>query len=156
MLDSRKVAEKLRQLRIENGLTQDNVAESVFVTRQAVSSWEKGDSLPSITSCILLLDLYNTSLEEMLCLNNRIDPGEDIFEKHDRSYIVAQITVGKLKVDLGDVMYRLSVNERRAIIDSIKKGNAAYETEDVLPYCSKEERAVLMEGGDCDESQEDA
>ena len=152
MLDSRKVAEKLRQLRIENGLTQDNVAESVFVTRQAVSSWEKGDTLPSITSCILLLDLYNTSLEEMLCLNNGIEPDEDIFEKHDRSYIVSQIVRGELKIDLGEVMYRLPINERRRIILSIIEGNDAYTAEDVLPYCSREERLLIEKGGCRDES----
>ena len=151
MLDSRKVADKLRQLRIENGLTQDNVAENVFVTRQAVSSWEKGDSLPSITSCILLLDLYNTSLEEMLCLNSRIEPEKDIFEKHDRSFIVSQIVRGELKIDLGEVMYRLPMNERKRIILSIIEGNTAYAAEDVLPYCSREERMLFEEGGDRDE-----
>ncbi|MBE6104202.1 MAG: helix-turn-helix transcriptional regulator [Erysipelotrichaceae bacterium] len=151
MLDSRKVAAKLRQLRVNKNLTQDNVAESVFVSRQAVSSWEKGDSLPSITSCILLLELYDTSLEELLCLNEKIEPDGDMFEKHDRSFIISQIVRGELKVDLGEVMYRLSLEERSRIVRSIRNGNSAYEVEDVLPYCNREERLLLTKGDDEDE-----
>ena len=34
-------------LRIKNGLSQDDLAEKVFVTRQAVSRWENGDTVPN-------------------------------------------------------------------------------------------------------------
>lgn len=34
----------LRELRVKSGLSQDELAEKVFVTRQAVSRWENGDS----------------------------------------------------------------------------------------------------------------
>ena len=68
MLDTRKVAENLRNLRESSGMTQTQVAEALFVSRQAVSSWEIGNTMPSIESCIMLLDIYNVSLEELLCL----------------------------------------------------------------------------------------
>ena len=71
MLDTRKVARKLRELREINNLTQNQVAEALYVSRQAVSSWELGNTMPSIESCIMLLDLYDTTLEEMLCLNRK-------------------------------------------------------------------------------------
>ena len=71
MLDTRKVARKLRELREINNLTQTQVAEALYVSRQAVSSWELGNTMPSIESCIMLLDLYDTTLEEMLCLNRK-------------------------------------------------------------------------------------
>ncbi len=35
------------KLRTENGLSQDELAEKVFVTRQAVSRWENGDTVPN-------------------------------------------------------------------------------------------------------------
>ena len=70
MLDTRKVGRNLRQLREKNSLTQSQVAESLFVSRQAVSSWEIGNTMPSIESCILLLDLYHVNLEELLCLQS--------------------------------------------------------------------------------------
>ena len=71
VLVTRKVARKLRELREINNLTQTQVAEALYVSRQAVSSWELGNTMPSIESCIMLLDLYDTTLEEMLCLNRK-------------------------------------------------------------------------------------
>ena len=71
MLDTRKVARKLRDLRESNNLTQSQVAEALYVSRQAVSSWEIGNTMPSIESCIMLLDIYNVSLEELLCLQKK-------------------------------------------------------------------------------------
>ncbi|MBQ3384025.1 MAG: helix-turn-helix transcriptional regulator [Erysipelotrichaceae bacterium] len=71
MLDTRKVAKKLRELRESNNMTQTQVAEALFVSRQAVSSWEIGNTMPSIESCIMLLDIYNCSLEELLCLQKK-------------------------------------------------------------------------------------
>ena len=72
MLDTKKIGTNLKTLRMENGLTQDMVAEKLFVTRQAVSSWEQGNSLPTIDSCLMLLEVYNTDLETLLCLEKRI------------------------------------------------------------------------------------
>ena len=71
MLDTRKVAGKLRELRENSGMTQSRLAEALFVTRQAVSSWEKGNTMPSIESCIMLLDIYDVSLEDLLCLQKK-------------------------------------------------------------------------------------
>ena len=68
MLDTRKVAGKLRE---NSGMTQSRLAEALFVTRQAVSSWEMGNTMPSIESCIMLLDIYDVSLEDLLCLQKK-------------------------------------------------------------------------------------
>ena len=71
MLDTKVIGDRLRELRIRQGMTQDEVAEAVYVSRQAVSGWEKGLALPSISSCILLLDLYHTDLDDLLCLERK-------------------------------------------------------------------------------------
>ncbi|MBQ2213596.1 MAG: helix-turn-helix transcriptional regulator [Erysipelotrichaceae bacterium] len=71
MLDTRKVASKLRELRENSGMTQSRLAEALFVTRQAVSSWEMGNTMPSIESFIMLLDIYDVSLEDLLCLQKK-------------------------------------------------------------------------------------
>ena len=41
-----KLAEKIRSLRRENGLSQEELAEKLYVSRQAVSRWEKGTAQP--------------------------------------------------------------------------------------------------------------
>ena len=53
-----EIEKKLKDTREKAGLTQEEVAESVMVSRQTVSNWENGKSLPDIISIIKLSELY--------------------------------------------------------------------------------------------------
>ena len=54
------------RLRTKKGLSQDDVAEKVYVTRQAVSRWEKGETVPNTETLKLLSRLYNVSINTLL------------------------------------------------------------------------------------------
>ena len=56
----------LLELRTKNGLSQDSLAEKVFVTRQAVSRWENGETVPNTETLKLLSKLYNVSINTLL------------------------------------------------------------------------------------------
>ncbi len=56
----------LHELRIKNGLSQDDLAEKVFVTRQAVSRWENGDTVPNTETLKLLSKLFDVSINTLL------------------------------------------------------------------------------------------
>lgn len=56
----------LYELRIKNGLSQDSLAEKVFVTRQAVSRWENGETVPNTETLKLLSNLFNVSINTLL------------------------------------------------------------------------------------------
>ena len=56
----------LYELRTKNGLSQDDLAEKVFVTRQAVSRWENGETVPNTETLKLLSGLYNVSINTLL------------------------------------------------------------------------------------------
>ena len=58
--------EILLDLRTKKGLSQDELAEKVFVTRQAVSRWENGDTVPNTETLKLLSDLYSVSINTLL------------------------------------------------------------------------------------------
>ena len=60
------IGEKIRNAREENNLTQAQAAESLMVSRQTISSWENGKSLPDILSVIRMSALYQMSLDELL------------------------------------------------------------------------------------------
>lgn len=62
---------RLKRYRAQSGLTQEEVAEKLGVTRQAVAKWEKGDSTPDVESCVRLADLYGVTLDMMLRNMNR-------------------------------------------------------------------------------------
>ena len=53
-------------LRKVNGLTLEDVAEKINVSRQAASKWENGDSIPDVINCIALAELYNVSVDDLL------------------------------------------------------------------------------------------
>lgn len=56
----------LRSLRKERGLSQEELAEKIFVTRQAVSRWETGETLPAPETLRLLSALYDVSINTLL------------------------------------------------------------------------------------------
>lgn len=61
-----KLNEKLTRLRKEKELSQNNLAELLGVSRQAVSRWEVGLSVPSTENLKCLSDLYGVSLDTLL------------------------------------------------------------------------------------------
>lgn len=56
----------LRSLREKNNLTQDQLAEKILVTRQAVSRWENGETQPNTETLKLLSQLFNVSINTLL------------------------------------------------------------------------------------------
>jgi len=54
------------ELRTKNGLSQDALAEKVHVTRQAVSRWENGDTIPNTETLKLLSKLFDVSINTLL------------------------------------------------------------------------------------------
>ena len=56
----------LYELRTKNGLSQDALAEKIFVTRQAVSRWETGETVPNTETLKLLSGLFGVSINTLL------------------------------------------------------------------------------------------
>ncbi len=61
-----EIEKKLKDARANAGLTQEQVAEKIMVSRQTISNWENGKSLPDIISIMNLSDLYQISIDELL------------------------------------------------------------------------------------------
>ena len=58
--------EKLKQLRMDGKFTQQQIADHLFVSRQAVSNWENGKNIPDLSTIILLSKFYGVSLDTLL------------------------------------------------------------------------------------------
>lgn len=58
--------EKLQELRKQKGLTQEELAEMLFVSRAAVSKWESGRGTPSIDSLKAVSKLFSVSIDDLL------------------------------------------------------------------------------------------
>lgn len=60
------LGKRIQQLRIDNGLTQEQLAEKLTVSRQSVSKWEMDQSLPEIDKVILMSRLFSVGTDEIL------------------------------------------------------------------------------------------
>ena len=58
--------DKLKKLRTDNNLTQDELAEKIMVTRTAISKWETNRGYPSIDSLKELSKLFDISIDELI------------------------------------------------------------------------------------------
>ena len=61
-----ETANRLLQYRKENNLSQEDLAEKIGVSRQAVSKWERAEASPDTDNLIRLAEIYGVSLDEML------------------------------------------------------------------------------------------
>ena len=68
-----EIANKLVKLRKQNGLSQEELADKLGLSRQAVSKWERAEASPDTDNLICLAKLYNISLDELLSTEDDVD-----------------------------------------------------------------------------------
>lgn len=61
-----ELARQLRAKREERGLSQDEVAKAIFVSRQTISNWENDKTYPDMQSLLLLSQLFDTSIDDLV------------------------------------------------------------------------------------------
>lgn len=61
-----ELGKKIKQLRKFSGMTQEQLAEKLNISRQALSKWENGSSMPDVESVVRISKLFQISLEELL------------------------------------------------------------------------------------------
>ena len=73
--------EKLQELRKSRSLTQEELAEALFVSRTAISKWESGRGYPSLDSLKEISRFFSVSIDDLICSEEIISAAED--EKKD-------------------------------------------------------------------------
>lgn len=68
-----KFSEQIKDLRTREKLTQEQFAEKLNITRQAVSNWENDRNLPDIEMLILIAQNFHISLDELILGGNDVD-----------------------------------------------------------------------------------
>lgn len=72
-----EIANRLVNLRKEKGFSQEQLAEKIGVSRQAVSKWERSEASPDTDNLIMLARLYEVSLDELLRTEDEIPQPEE-------------------------------------------------------------------------------
>jgi len=78
--------EKLQELRKQKGLTQDEVAEFLFVSRTAISKWESGRGYPNIDSLKRIAKLYSVTIDELLSGDELMNIADEDSRRKERHY----------------------------------------------------------------------
>ena len=59
-------SEKLKEIRKKEGISQEQLAEKIGVTRQAITKWETGKGLPDVENMAIIAEIFKTTIDELL------------------------------------------------------------------------------------------
>lgn len=121
-------AEKLFTLRTQSGYSQETLAEKLNVSRQAVSKWETGPTLPETDKLIAISELFNVSIDSLLIDSINLNT----FESMDRilvKFLSSARDMDDISEELLDIMRdgvidgteRLKVDEIIMTLDSVAR-----------------------------------
>ena len=99
-----EIADRLIQLRKKNGYSQEELADKLGLSRQAVSKWERAEASPDTDNLICLAKLYGVSLDELLSTDEDIDTivKEQVKDKEEPKEGKDEIHVGFKGVHIKD------------------------------------------------------
>lgn len=120
-------AEKLSNLRIQNGYSQEGLAEKLYVSRQAVSKWEVGATLPETDKLIAISNFFHVSIDYLLKENVKIN--------YDESLERLVIKFLKAAWEMDEISQKLVCVMKDGGIDQGKKeqmGNISETLEEIL------------------------
>ena len=146
MLNLEKFGQKIIALRKQRRMNQNDLAEKLFVTHQAVSKWENGQSLPSIDILYTLTKIFDISIDFLL---NDMDVKDDDYETLLRIYPRASIIKKYLDGDNSEdrfekIFYLLNEKERQLILEQIRLGYLDIPVESFWHMLSKKERMRIL------------
>lgn len=144
MIDFIAVGNNIASRRKRQNLTQEELANKLFVTRQLVSKWENGTGVPSIDDLLNISEIFHITIEELLCLDKKIDVNpDDIFAGHERLFVVRNIIDGNIKIDIPANFYRFLQTERMMILKAIKDGMLTTDMENLKPRLTPAEQKFM-------------
>lgn len=142
--------QRITNLRKEKGLTQNDIAEKIGVTSQAVSKWENDQATPDIDILIKLSDIFEISLDELLGKEKKITVLNERPSKKDINKMVFRIQVldaedgDTVNINLPLALIRVCVNKENGKINLLD-GNKNLEGIDFNQLVELVEQGVVGE-----------
>ena len=127
-------SDNLIQLRKLHSLSQEDLAEKLNVSRQTVSKWESGDSLPDIEKCRILADFFEVSLDDLVSYEPSSNGGFGVPPRG--KHIFGVVTVGeKGQIVLpakARKIFRIEAGDRLLVLGDEGQGIAIMKESDIL------------------------
>ena len=64
--------DKLKEIRKNEGLSQEQLAERIGVSRQAITKWETGRGLPDVENMVILAEIFKMTLDELVLQEKKL------------------------------------------------------------------------------------
>ena len=104
-----QIANRLLELRKAHGLSQEQLADSLGISRQAVSKWERAEASPDTDNLICLAKLYNISLDELLRTDEDVESiKESVKEKENKEKKDVKISPTSINIKDGEEEVNIS------------------------------------------------
>ena len=126
--------ENLVQMRKMKRLTQEDIAEKLGVTRQAVAKWEAGETVPDLDKCKILAEIFEVSLDDLANYEPDENMGLELPPKG--KHIFGVVTVG----DKGQIVipakarkiFDISPGDQLVVLGDERQGLAILKSEMLL------------------------
>lgn len=131
-------SDQIKQLRKENHLTQEEMAQKLSVTRQAISNWENDRNLPDLEMLIMIREVFNISLDQLILAEDKMTKVEnnmakklikDTDENRKAKYNMVTALVGGFLMILGFVCFFIKANS----VEYIDKNGILHENFYLIP-----------------------
>jgi transcriptional regulator with XRE-family HTH domain len=144
MFDTQKVGRKIAKMRKAKNMTQMELADTMSVSYQAISNWERGNSMPDISKLPDLVEIFGCSIDELLSSSEETELLNNIILGNTEEYIkdnpVAIDTVSNaapiLKPKQTEEVVEMVLNENTISI---------YELMEIAPFVGEEYLDKLVE-----------
>lgn len=152
------IGKKIKELRKQRGITQEQLAESVGVSFQAVSKWENNIALPDITLAPILANYFGVSMDELFDFSlSKIEAEVESIAEEARNYIESDPEQGRKIIEnslkkypendvlLNSLLYVMNYSEKpdetiavaNKIIEKTTRNDLKYDAFRFLAYAYK-------------------
>ena len=130
------LSENIQTLRKINEMSQEQVAEALGVSRQAVAKWESGEAQPDWTKCSALAKLFDVTLDELVNYESKESHGIPIGPKG--KYMFGMVTVG----DKGQIVipakarkiFDIKPGDKLIVLGDIEQGLAMVKADFITDF----------------------
>jgi len=124
--------EKLIKLRKDNNLTQDELAEKLYISRQTVSNWENGRTYPDIETLILISNKFYISLDDLLKTDKKVVRDIDKKIKSHKKLTITIILLIIILISSLFLGYKYHKNHKitRVVVKEIPEDYTIWSTSD--------------------------
>ena len=135
MFDTIKFGKALSTLRKEADMTQNEVADRLNLSRQAISKYERGESFPDISVLVMLAELFYIPLGQLIGYGNPTQGDYSVYENIARGNADISQIISLAEDDLAKILPMLNSDSKEALLQKVLDGEMDWHFIKVLlPY----------------------